>query len=315
MSAPDLSFLSQPLPVGEDPALDTADAEFQAICDLANAGDFAAAATRIEPLVARGVYDLRLVTILFVSAFHAAGWGELARVLRAALALVGENREAFGPFPRRDTQLDKRLAWTFERIADLHAYHAAKADTTFKRWDELSSQGALEEAIEVGRALSAALGERGYQEAGQRFGAISRILSERTEVARRAASKPVAPVVESSEAKPVVAATAPTGRARPTTTLVVTDAFLTLEERLTAFAALVARGDHERAAVVAEAVMAEIDAFDPRKYFPDLFAPFYGNMSRDIAKVAPYLERQPSPRAEMLRQLLRIDLERFMEAE
>jgi hypothetical protein len=315
VSASDLSFLSQPLPVGEDPALDTADAEFQAICDLANAGDFAAAATRIEPLVARGVYDLRLVTILFVSAFQASGWGELARVLRAALALVGDNREAFGPFPRRDTQLDKRLAWTFERIADLHAYHASKSDTTFKRWDELTTAAALEEASEAGRTLSAALGERGYQEAGQRFGAVSRILAERSEVARRGVTKVAAPVVETRAEAPQAQAAPNVGRQRPTTTLVVTDAFLTLEERLSAFAVLAARGDHERAAVVAEAVLAEIDAFDPRKYFPDLFAPFYGNMSRDIAKVAPYLERQPSPRAEMLRQLLRIDLARFMEGE
>jgi hypothetical protein len=327
VSAPDLSFLSNPLPVGDDPAMDTADAEFQAICDLANANKLAEAAARIEPLIARGVYDLRLVAILFVHAFANGGWVALERVLQAILALLGPNLAAFGPFDRRDAQLDRRLAWTFEKMSDLFAYHSGKNDATFVGWDEGATPEVFTRAIESGRALSALLGERSYIEAGQRFGAVSRMLAERAEVIRgvraRSNESSQAPVpAASGEAEPQPVAptrASPVSnsglRGRGTATLEVTDRFLDLEARLAAFSTLAERGDFERAAVAAEEVLAELADFDPRRYFPDVFAKFYRHMSRDVEKLTPYLNHTDSPRHEMLRQFFRIDLAKFVEEE
>jgi hypothetical protein len=85
-----------------------------------------------------------------------------------------------------------------------------------------------------------------------------------------------------------------------------------LLRRLAAFEKLTARGDLERAAIVAEDVRGTLESFDPRVYFPRLFSPYARAFANHVNDLAPYWDNLGSPSWRALDQLYRLDLDAFL---
>ncbi|MCK6516002.1 hypothetical protein L6R46_13200 [Myxococcota bacterium] len=87
-----------------------------------------------------------------------------------------------------------------------------------------------------------------------------------------------------------------------------------LMERLTLFEQLVADGATTQAAVVADDIEERLNHFDPRRYFPALFAGYYAALADNMEEIEEAWEARESARWRVLRQLYQLDPERFRRA-
>jgi hypothetical protein len=138
-----------------------------------------------------------------------------------------------------------------------------------------------------------------------------------------ASAKPPEPPPEAApaEAKPEAkAAAAPAGQTvaagngSPDKFLVEGSVHLReLQQKLQAFEALCKKQDFAKASVVAADVAAIVEKFDPRLYFPRLFASFYGLSAKNVDKIVPLFETKESPQWKAMEALYRVDLEAFVQ--
>jgi hypothetical protein len=97
-----------------------------------------------------------------------------------------------------------------------------------------------------------------------------------------------------------------------TVTVEVTPALRALFEKLDAFEALIERDEHMRAAIVAADVQRELDAFDPRRYFPRLFAAHIARRVERRADLSLYARDRGGDEWNDLEELYRVDLDAFV---
>jgi hypothetical protein len=84
-----------------------------------------------------------------------------------------------------------------------------------------------------------------------------------------------------------------------------------LLQRLTLFEQLVADGATTQAAVVADDIEDRLNNFDPRRYFPALFAGYYAALADNMNDIEDAWEDRDSARWRVLRQLCQLDPERL----
>lgn len=89
-------------------------------------------------------------------------------------------------------------------------------------------------------------------------------------------------------------------------------ALLDLVRRIKAFERLTQRGDLLKAAVVADSVLATLDAFDPRVFFPKLLLPFFSGLSEHAPELEAAMAERESLTFRSLKQLLQLDLDALM---
>jgi hypothetical protein len=85
--------------------------------------------------------------------------------------------------------------------------------------------------------------------------------------------------------------------------------------KLEAFELLVEAGKYDRAALLCDDVHALVDHFDPRLYFPELFATFGRLVSENIGKLEVHWQQRDSSMWNALRQFSRVDLAGFVKLE
>jgi hypothetical protein len=94
--------------------------------------------------------------------------------------------------------------------------------------------------------------------------------------------------------------------------LQVSPQFIELCRKLQAFEKLIEKRSFEKAALVGDDVMTLIESFDPRKYFPDLFASFGALLSANIGSIAPHWDRRGSLEWKTLQQFYQVDIRKFV---
>lgn len=88
--------------------------------------------------------------------------------------------------------------------------------------------------------------------------------------------------------------------------------FAELCGKLQAFESLVKHGEFDKAAIVSSDIMNAIEQFDPRAYFPELFASFGALLSAHIQQIGPRWEDKGSLEWRALEQFYQVDLESFV---
>lgn len=313
-----LLFLGEALEVKSAPGMDTMDAEFRAICDVAHKGDFVAAGEQIEPLLAEGVYDLRLVSIYFLARFVRVGLKMVSPILSGIESLTGANLEAFGPAPRREQHLDKRVAWTFSTLTDQVIYHRTKDDAQWKRWTRSVAAADLDDCVLKARALTPALDTSERAQAANALGTFIACLEETAgALGTQQLETPLSDATPEGSETPAPARDPSPGQVPPLSTtmqLKVSVAFLTLARKLEAFEQLVVGQRFDRAALVSADIAQELESFDPRRYLPDFFARYGRLFHRHVDQLAPHWGSEDTPQHHALRQLYQVDLAAFVEA-
>jgi hypothetical protein len=85
-----------------------------------------------------------------------------------------------------------------------------------------------------------------------------------------------------------------------------------LLKKLAAFERLVEEGEYTKAAVIADDLTQTIERFDPRVYFPMLFASFYKIFSSNIQIIDGAMSERGTSRWNILQDLYRVDLDSFV---
>ncbi len=310
--ARDISKLTKPL---SPPTqwLESVDPRLGAMGDLVESGKVDEAADVAEEVLAEGFLDIRPISVLLYAAFHAEGLQAVPDILEAADLVMRDNFDSIGPKDEKKKKLfDKRLAWVFDRIADQLDYHEKTKSGRLDTWmNELGAERMEIAAVNAG-ALAAALAIKEYNAAPRATGRVAAFLRGRTELTNIDLGRPDLNVPPPEPAAPKNNPVETEDDSRRVS-LAVSHKFNELLQKLRAFEALVAKGRHDRAAVVAADVQQLIQSFDPRAYFPELFSEFAALMSDHVGTITAHMEMRESPSWNALDQFYRVDLKAFVE--
>lgn len=304
-----LPYLQSPLSVGNGEGLPTTDPRFADIARASEAGRHSEAADAADRILAEGLIDIRLMKYGAFAAFMEDGIQRLPDILDGLQAVLHTSLERIGPAHKRGLHVRKSVSWLLDQLERTLAYHHARRDAA---WRKLASgpervEAALEGLARLVEALPVE-DRPAVEEPRSRLGRTLREIHERSRA--ETAPEPLEPPEPDGpaprsppEAHPQEGATVHIQASPPLTLLL---------EKLRAFESLTRRGDFRKAALVAADVQGVIDHFDPREYFPDLFATFGGLLSEHVDSIAPYWDQRESVSWRMLEQFYRVDLSAFV---
>ena len=310
-----LELLTAKLKVSEKPGLEAFDDRFGAIGDHAQARRFAEASELFEELVQEEIYDLRLLVYFLYHNVDANRVEGVLGTLQVLNALFEKNWEAWGPANKREKVLAKSLGWLLENLNDLATYHLESSDSTWrlfsKRDDDQIDQLRDEFAKLSGHLIQPVWGTCKGQLTG-----FQRILEDEFNLLDPVLVEEESPVTEPKQADEVDSVISPRTAMSPghdgAVELKASPQFFQLQSKLRAFEVLIEKEQFEKAAVVSNDVMQLITDFDPRQYFPELFAGFFGAMTRSIQRVRPHLENRDPMTWDTLEQFYKVDLDGFI---
>ena len=296
-----LPYFETPLTTGTGEGLATHDPRLAHITRLAESDQIEQAAAAAAELSNEGILDIRLIVFEVYAVFTQEGVAQLPVLLDGLQRLLATSFERIGPAERRDVHCAKSMAWLFNRIEATLGYHRAKQDETWARW--VATGDAIDASITVLEALIAPRQRhRALQEPGAK---LRRLLRE--------LSRDASPALEMVAADPPPTTPLPPPTRREHTFELEGSACLKeLIDKLRAFETLTRHGDFPKAALVAADVQATIDNFDPREYFPRLFATFSALLAEHVDRIAPHWEQKDSVGWRTLEQFYRVDLDAFV---
>lgn len=316
--ARNLSRFVTPLAKVEDAGLESTDPRIVAITDLVEAERWTEAADRAEEMFDQGIYDIRPIGTYLWVAFAEGGFTALPALLAAVAALSGENADAIGPTKKRDEQIDRRFAWLFEKLADAFRYHQAKLTPEWQAWNEGADEHVFSDAEAAARSLATLVAVGPRAATARSLGRVVSWLADRKEELTRAPRRrdepaTATPTPTKTSDPPAVVDQNPLVPPRHSAQLVVSERFNALTAKLKAFEMLIEGGQLQKAALVGDDVLAEIESFDPRAYFPEVFARFSGLMSKNVDALATHWEGRESPQWKAMLQFYRVDLKGFVD--
>lgn len=300
----DLSFLHTPKAV-DNHGVATTDPVFNDITRQIEDGQLKEAGHAIETLLSEGVYDIRLLTILLYITFCEEGVSRLAELFSGLSILLQNHSDKFGPSTRRETHIKKSLIGLLERIERKLNYHIEKRDDI---WIALNSQtGLIEgtlEALECLLEFQPQETQASLEEPSSKLRRTLRELIREDDVPFDGTRR-----LENTSGK-----AEPTRRQNygETVELQCSPKLMHLLAKLDAFEVLARRNEFRKAALVAADVQETIESFDPREYFPELFASFGGLVSQHVENIAPFWEHKDSVSWKMLQQFYQVDLAAFV---
>ncbi len=318
----DLALASRAL---EGPAKDISDKRLAEMTTLSETGEYAAAAARAATALAEGITDVRVFGHFWFGFFLEQGPTAIAPVLSQAAFALEERWEVLRPEARRDRLADSALSLMLRLTVGRIDFHGQMRDATFRAWmasttPELSVdahaatsslRGAIEKMIERPRAT-------------EQLSELENRID--TFFYREPAPEPAPPAPaqpEASAGAEKIAEPAPAPREAPrqpetqpepkTRMIEVSPALEQFMRKLEAFERLVARGDMNKAAIVADDVRRTVENFNPRVFLPKLLTPHYRLLAGCIGDLTSHWEEKESPQWQVLEQLYQVDLDAFVD--
>lgn len=319
----DVALISRAL--SKEPGRSAPEAALESIVVLAQTGDHVRAAERAADLLADGYTDIRIIVAFALGAFEERGPAGLPEILGAIADAMTQRWAVIRPEARRERVVDSALSLLFRTLKALIDFHDNTRGPAWKVWTpQITAElpkaceyaiSALQAAIEARVDQARSMGEL----AGVRTRAEQYFLLHPPEPPKAEAAEAVIAVDGTTDPKETApegaeAAEKPAPEPPPAPaarTIEVSPALEGFIRKLTAFSALMERGDLAKAAIVAQDIRATVDHFDPRVYLPKLLTPYFRLLSAHAAELAPHWE--PSHRSEALAQLYQVDLDAFLE--
>lgn len=297
------------------------------LLDLADRGDYIEAATRAVELIHGPSSDVRLIAVYLAGLFVERGAPALPDVLDAVETLSGE----------RSRRVESALEWLLRAVVDRAAYHTTRRDETWESWLRALSADQASEIAARCDALGARLdaGAAAVQKLARwtrekLMPAVARAARAATpEVTEPPTPQPAPdpePDTTSEWCAPEPADDAeenddepdddepdePRFASRADAVMIDSPALAELRDKLRAFEVVLARGELDKAAVVAHDIQAILGSFDPLVYLPALF----GRYAELLHGAFPELEARwgdaGSPRWRILVQFYRTNLAAFV---
>ena len=317
-------FLLSPPAPSEVVHLESSDDRLLEICDLYGARSFSEAHERCDSVINDKIYDFRLIGIHVFCIFWKEGPQAIQPAFHALQSYLSQHWEHVGPERHRKKIVSMGVESLIDNMASTLDYWQSQATDPFKQWIGQASRESIEETIETLQSLESIPEEHlspdiiaiQLPKLTQMLRGIQKSLPSRDEA--------IETMTEQEEPAPNQPETthAPAGDAGPTTTAPLPSALLggeispelaILLKKIQAFETLVKAKRFERAAMVADDIQSAVDNFDPRKYFPSLFAEFYAELVTNFDQISSFWARRDSADWSVLQQLYDVDLDTFVE--
>jgi len=333
----DLNLLNQPLPVVENPGLETTDPRLEEVSSLVQGGHYMEAAKGAEGVLAEGIYDIRVIGFFLYGVFLEEGIESLGKIFDCYSGLLGENWAALGPVPKREKHAQTSFRWLINQLLKKLQYEENAKGELWEQWVSTVSSDAVEEILEAAdrfrRACSAALEEAaaplidGLSKLTQWLHAFQQIVYRENEPQPEAEAEepaeeedmepPEDPETMDSPRPAFAPGAAPASRVSPDqegTWVEGSYHLRVLLDKMEAFERLISEEKFPRAALVAEDINDAIAGFDPRVYFPKLFARFAFLQAAHVQDLIAYEDEKQSAEWQALKDFYRVDLRGFVES-
>jgi len=293
------------------------DARFLNIADLAQGGSYTEAADAVAALLADNLYEVRLLSFYLFAAVHEDGLTRLPEVIGTQAALIRQNWAALPPEDKQAALVNKGVVWLFRTLLDVLAYHQTKKDDRWQGWLGELTEAHVTQSLQKAEELLTLLPEPTYHSSAELVTRLVQWLRELLPVLAAARVPPAQaePLRGAPQAPPPQAlqdASSTFLRLGQLVQLRGSAHFVELCNKLKAFELLVQERDYEKAALVSDDILATLDGFDPRRYFPELFATFGALLHKHVQEIQPHWERKDSPEWKTLSQFYQVDLESFV---
>jgi hypothetical protein len=331
-----LELLSGKWEVQENPGLETTDPRLDEISTLAQNAAFWEAAQEAQRILEESVYDVRIIGFFLYGVFLEQGITGLASVFRVFSHIFEENWEALGPAAKKEKHTETSLRWLTNQLLKKLQHEEEKRSDLWNDWQNQVSSDEVGECLAALDALrlqvSAVLGESGAPvldglvKIGGWLGPFQQLVYREP----AGGTETDLPTCEESgldaEAFPEEEAMAPqpsrTGSVFSRASVAASEDAVYAEgshhlkdllHKLSVFDRLIADGKYNLAALVADDVMETITQFDPRIYFPKLFARFFQLMAVHIGEISSYGYDKDGVEWQVLRELYKVDPDGFAE--
>jgi hypothetical protein len=297
---------------GKGQGLESTDLRLQELTDLVERDRIDGAADAAEAILGEGTLDIRPVTVVLYAAFVERGLDALPAVIAAVDKAITDNFDAIGPQEKKKPLFDKRIGWLFERIADQLEYHEKSRSDQWFAWSTDVPNERTELGAATGSVLAAALSVNAYASA-RSVGRVAAFLRDRADATKASSELTQNNIVVPEPPPPAKVGRVPDGAESGRVTLACSHRFVEMCRKLRAFEELIVRRRYDKAALVAADLQTLIGNFDPRAYFPELFADFAALYSENIDTLSGYMENRESPGWAAMDQFYRVDIEAFVE--
>lgn len=333
-----LDLFNQTLEVAEHPGLDTTDPRLDDISTSVEQGQYLEAAAQVEAVYTEGIYDVRILGFFMYGAFLEGGMGSLKDIFNSLTGILRDNWPAFGPVSKKEKHAQTSLRWFANQLLKKSQYEETTKGETWNKWISEVSSDQVQDVLDAAEAFQRVLGSVLEDAAGPILDALTKVIkwlkSFQQIVYREPAPEPEAepePVEEEeaqadepeseepsapSQRKP---SQAPGSFYTPVSSPDEGAAFAEgsyllklLMKKMEAFDQLITEEKFPRAALVADDINEILAAFDPKLYFPKLFARFSLLLALHIGDLSAYEENKESVEWKALKEFYKVDLEGFV---
>ena len=269
-----------------------------------------------EMLQAR-YYHVVAISLVLFEAYRQMGPNMVEQIAQVVQACVGVNFDKLFPEKRRKEHLQVRLSWLFGEMDGFSRSYEKSNPEVLAKWREALAPGDIVRAIEALTVLRPRLSED-YPRLTSAIGGYLEWLRGQPRVSEkeldnvgeddRAGEGAVEGV---ASGQPAAAADVAAG-ATDSMQIAISARLALLLAKLAAFEQLVELGRYDKAAVVSVDVRRELETFDPRLYFPDLFAKYSELMSEHVDEIAPHFENKESLTFQLLHEYYTVNLTGFV---
>ncbi len=330
----DLNVIKEPLPIVENPGLETTDPRLEEVSALVQRAQYMEAAELAESVLAEGIKDIRMIGFLCYGVFLERGIGSLKEILDCLAGVLRDSWQALGPAVKKEKHAQTSLRWFSNQLLKKLQYEENAKSELYERWvSEARSEeivAVIDAADELKRVAMLVLEDAAapltdaLAKLVQWLKAFQQVIyrDEEPETVEAAPEPEPADAVEEDAAAPAArpavqqARQAPGGTPASQEGLIVEGShhLSALMRKIEAFERPIAEGKYPRAALVAEDIGECIASFDPRLYFPKLFARYAYLKAAHFQDLYAFDDQRETPEWQALKEFYRVDLDGFIES-
>jgi len=317
-----IDILNGTLQVHEDIKPEDYDDDFSLLITYAQQGNYGELFKNSEEMIAGGIYDIRIIAYLLYGHYTHTDSKDLATYLKCLNKVLSKDIEALKPVEKKELQILKSITWFFDQIARKIDHEETKSVNNGIDDDELPCS-IIDDAIRELDAITQTI-EPIFQEfessVPESLIKIKKWYSEVRKVVLMEKEDNVNPEKEGkNESEPEIEKTENNIQDLDTSKyfkLIINEDSHSLKlllKKLMIFEKLIDKGELTKAAIVRHDIFKDINEFDPKLYFPNLFKKFLALQAENLHELSSYEMEEGNPEWTILEEYYKVDMEGFLD--